>query len=80
MSYQKHYLEQIPSNSLLVSTPEYTLIRLHTPIKAICREAIVGIEAGDQVLIQGVYQHQGETLAYLIDGLKLPYSYFTLSS
>jgi len=26
-----------------------------------------------------VYQHQGETLAYLIDGLKLPYSYFTLS-
>ena len=79
MSHQKHYLEQVPSNSLLVCTPEYTLIRFHCPISAICNEAIGGIKTGEQVSIEGVYQHQGETLSYLIDGLRLPYSYFTLS-
>jgi len=79
MKSREYFLEYVPSNSLLVCTPEYTLIRLHIPISAICKEAVAGIKIGERVSIEGVYQHQGETLSYLIDGLRLPYSCFTLS-
>lgn len=79
MNDDEHYLEQVPSSSILVSTPEYTLIRLHIPINAVCISAIAGIKKGDRVSIEGIYQNNEQTLAYLIDGLRLPYYCFTLS-
>lgn len=79
MSHQKHYLEQVPSNSLLVCTPDYTLIRFHCPIAAVCLQPIAGMAAGQQVWIDGIYHHNDQRMTYLIDGLKLPYNYFQIT-
>ena len=79
MSTAEHYLEHIPSNSILVSTPEYTLIRFHCPIAAVCLQPIAGMTAGQQVWIDGVYHHSDERMTYLINGLQLPYNHFLIS-
>lgn len=79
MSDAGHPLEQIPSNSILVSTPDYTLIRFHCPIAAVCLHPVAGITAGQQVWIDGIYHHSDQCMTYLIDGLQLPYTYFQIT-
>ena len=79
MSYEK-LLEKLPSGSLLVSTPYRNLIRFRCPVKATCLIPIAGIKVGDTVFIDGIYQDENNPLLYLIDGLKLPHTNFTLNS
>ena len=79
MTTPEHYLEYIPSNSILVSTPEYTLIRFHCPIAAVCLQSIAGMTAGQQVWIDGIYHHSDQRMTYLIDGLQLPYNHFQIT-
>lgn len=79
MSSSEHALEHIPSNSILVSTPDYTLIRFHCPIQAVCLHPIAGILREQIVWIDGIYHHHDQRLTYLIDGLQLPYTYFQIT-
>ena len=79
MGTAQHYMEHILSNSILVSTPEYTLIRFHCPIAAVCLQPIAGMTAGLQVWIDGIYHHSDQRMTYLIDGLQLPYNYFQIT-
>ena len=78
MSDWKQALDKLSTNSLLVSTPNQSVIRFYCPIPATCKIAIAGLKQGDAVFIDGIYQHD-EQLLYLIDGLKLPHHYFTLT-
>jgi hypothetical protein len=78
MSDWQDSLDHISSKSLLISTPYQTLIRFYCPIPAICVSPIAGIRKGDWVSVEGIHQHKNQLL-YLIDGLKLPHSYFTLN-
>ena len=74
----KHSLDDLSSNSLLVSTPGNTLIRFYCPIPAKCIQPVAGYHKNQRVFIDGVYQ-EGDQLMYLIDELKLPHRYFTLT-
>lgn len=80
MNADNQYLLHTSSSSILISTPEYTLIRFHCPVAAECIMPVAGIDAGTTVWIEGVYHHSDQRLAYLVNGLQLPYHYFKIKN
>lgn len=72
-------LQRVSSNSLLISTSSFTLVRFYCPISATCISPIAHYQVGERVSIDGIYQNPKEQLLYLIDGLRLPYSNFQLT-
>jgi len=80
MTQWKSSLDNVPSGSVLVSTPYRQIIRFHCPVKATCRTPIAGIKEGETVFVDGVYHDENNPLLYLIDGLKLPHTNFNLNS
>ena len=73
-------LERLPTNSLLVSTVNHTIIRFYCPIAATCHTPIAGYKAGERVFIDGIAHDEQEALLYLIDGLRLPHHFFHINS
>lgn len=79
MDEWKQSIDKLSPGSLLVSTPDQVILRFYCPIPAICKKAVAGIAAGEQVHIQGIYQETNHELLYLIDGQYLPHSNFHLN-
>ena len=78
MSEWSQSLENISESSLLISLPENTLVRFYCPIPATCIKRIAGIDIGQTVLIEGIYQEKSNQLLYLINTMKLPHHNFEI--
>lgn len=80
MSHWKQTVAKLPTNSLLVSTPNHRIIRFYCPIRAECISKIAKYNTGDTVFIDGIYHDENHALLYLIDGKKLPHFYFNINN
>lgn len=80
MSPWRQTVDKLPVNSLLVSTPDHTVIRFYCPIRATCVSAVSGYKIGERVFIDGVYHDKNNALLYMIDGLKLPHHHFHINN
>lgn len=80
MTQWKQTVDRVPANSLLVSTPNQTIIRFYCPIQATCVSAIAGYKVGETVFIDGVYHDENYSLLYMIDALRLPHHHFHINN
>ena len=78
MHYWQQELENIPTNSLLISTSQKKLLRFYCPITAVCTTPVALLNKDEQVSIEGIFQDENGRLVYLIDGLKLPHTHFEI--
>jgi len=78
MSDKFNALRKEYSNSVLVSTPTGTLLRLYAPITAKAVRDSDGYTKGQRLRISAVFESKEHILFYVIDGKMCNYSNYQL--
>ena len=73
---EHHYIN---AKTLLIVTPAGKILQLFTPIRAICKTAVPGIQAGTTVFIEAVMMHKEHKMCYQITGIWYLYRCFIIS-